>query len=130
MDPFGKLYTKIQKDKCIRTLAVMMVLLIISLTSNRSIFGFVYWDGPYYGRIVDEETGVPIEGAAVAGIWNFEHLYLISIQNVATIKETITDKNGKFKLPLTFAFTLYPFSILEEMNLLVFKPGYDSHPTA
>ena len=29
-------------------------------------------DGPYKGKVIDLETGEPIEGAAVAGVWVLE----------------------------------------------------------
>lgn len=119
-----------KKKKLIRIAAIALILLGLSLASNRSIYWFFYFDGPYYGRVVDAETGVPLEGAAVAGIWKFEHLYFKSIYTFANAKETTTGRDGKFKLPLTFAFTLYPISLLGKMELLVFKPGYDSHPPA
>lgn len=119
-----------KKKKFIRITTIALILLGLSLASNRSIYWLFYFDGPYYGRIVDAETGVPLEGAAVAGIWKFEHLYIKSIYTFANAKETTTDREGKFKLPLTFAFTSYPISLLGKMELLVFKAGYDSHPPA
>lgn len=111
-------------------MVIAIALLGLSLASNRSIFWFFYWDGPYYGRVVDAETGAPLEGAAVAGIWEFEHLYFKSIYTFANAQESTTDKDGRFELPLIFAFTFYPISILRKIELLVFIPGYDSFPPA
>ncbi len=118
------------KDKRIRTVVILFILLIISLVSNRSIYWLVYWDGPYHGRIIDKETDNPIEGVAVAGIWNFEYFHINSGLGFADAKETTTGKSGEFRLPLTFVFSLYPAAVLQEMDLLVYKPGYDSHPPA
>lgn len=120
------------KDKRKRIIVIMAILLAISTFNNRSIYWFLYWDGPYHGQVVDADTGEPIEGAAVAGIWELEYfiLFIYSNTHFANAKETVTDADGKFKLPLTFAFTFWPFSALNEMDLVVFKPGYDSHPPA
>lgn len=118
------------KDKRKRIIVIMAILLVISTFNNRSIYWFLYWDGPYHGQVIDANTGEPIEGAAVAGIWELEYfiLFIYSNTHFANAKETVTDADGKFKLPLTFAFTFWPFSALDRINLLVFKPGYDSNP--
>ena len=118
------------KNKRKRIIVIMAILLAISTFNNRSIYWFLYWDGPYHGQVVDADTGEPIEGAAVAGIWELEGfvLFITSLTHFANAKETVTDTDGKFRLPLTFAFTFWPFSVLDRINLLVFKPGYDSYP--
>jgi hypothetical protein len=118
------------QNKRKRIIVIMAILLAISTFSNRSIYWFLYWDGPYHGQVVDADTGEPIEGAAVAGIWELEGfiLFITSFYHFANAKETVTDADGKFKLPLTFAFTFWPFSVIDRMKLVVFKPGYDSHP--
>lgn len=142
MDPYPKLFMTLIsiavvillgfaiENKRKRIYFIMLLLLVISMISNRSIYWILYWDGPYYGQVVDADTGKPIEGACVAGIWKFEAFILIitSTTHFANAKETVTDADGKFTLPLTFAFTFWPTSVLEEMDLVVFKPGYDSHP--
>jgi len=30
-------------------------------------------DGPYEGKVIDAQTGQPIEGAVVSGVWNKAH---------------------------------------------------------
>jgi hypothetical protein len=78
---------------------------------------------------VDADTSKPIEGASVAGIWEFEHSFLnLSFNGFANATETVTDANGAFKLGPIIAFSFWPFTTLENMNLVVFKPGYDSYP--
>lgn len=116
------------ENKRKRILFVMLILLAISMASNRSFYWIVYWDGPYHGQVVDADTGKPIEGASVAGIWMFEYLHIKSSVGFANARETVTEANGRFTIPLTFAFTFWPFSSLEDMDLVVFKTGYDSHP--
>lgn len=116
------------QNKRKRIIVIMAILLAISTFSNRSIYWFLYWDGPYHGQVVDADTGDPIEGAAVAGIWNFEYIHIKSSIGFANAKETVTDTDGKFRLPLIFAFSPWPFTVIDRMDLVVFKPGYDSHP--
>jgi hypothetical protein len=120
------------KDRRKRIIVTMAILLAISTFSNRSIYWFIYWDGPYFGKVVDADTSEPIAGASVAGVWQFEDFILLitSLNHFATARETVTDAEGKFTIPITFAFTFWPMASLEEMDLVVFKPGYDSHPPA
>ncbi|BBO72195.1 hypothetical protein DSCA_61250 [Desulfosarcina alkanivorans] len=91
------------KDRRKRIIVTMAILLAISTFSNRSIYWFIYWDGPYFGQVVDADTGEPIEGASVAGVWQFEGFILLiaSLTHFATAKETVTDAEGKFTIPLT-----------------------------
>ncbi len=116
------------KDKRKRAMVILLILLVISTASNRSIYWFLYWDGPYHGQVVDAETGGPIQGAAVAGIWDFEYLHIKSSSGFANAKETVTDADGEFRLPVMFAFSPWPITVIDRMSLVVFKPGYDSHP--
>ena len=73
------------KDKRKRIVVIMAILLLISIFSNRSIYWLLYWDGPFHGQVVDADTGEPIEGAAVAGIWEFESfiLFITSLTHFA-----------------------------------------------
>jgi hypothetical protein len=117
------------KDKRKRILVIMSVLLVLSMASNCSIFWILYWDGLHYGRVVDADTGGPIEGASVAGIWTFEYNLIITGEDgFANARETVTDDQGAFVLPPIVAFSFWPIANLESMELIVFKPGYDSHP--
>jgi hypothetical protein len=96
---------------------------------NGSIFGFFYWDGPYWGRVLDADTGKPIPGAIVVAEWEFDYFqFLAGGTTYADARETVTDKNGLFIIPVARAAQLWPLSriVLDEIN--VYKPGYDSHP--
>lgn len=114
-----------------RKVTIAVFLLFLSMVTNRSIYWFIYWDGPFYGHVVDAENGTTIGGANVAVTWGFEYNILFgSGLCFANATETVTDKDGKFFIPLTFTFFFYPLSTLEKMELFVFQPGYDSHPPA
>jgi len=80
-------------------------------------------DGPYEGKVVDANTGQPIEGVVVLGTWYRE----IVTPGGATHKfydamETVTDKDGEFRikgLGLLVASNVIP------MNVIIFKAGYE-----
>lgn len=79
---------------------------------------------PFEGQVIDAETKEPIEGAVVLGTYYYE-TYTIAGSNshLKDGQETLTDKNGEFKLPRTRRWFVlnrgYPEGTLE-----IFKPGY------
>ncbi|MBF0592616.1 MAG: hypothetical protein HQL02_11070 [Nitrospirae bacterium] len=73
------------------------------------------------------ETGKPIEGAVVAIEWTIE--YQIGVNSCYA--ETITDKNGKFRLPAVIctALAYVPYlGRLVQHDVVIFKPGYLGYP--
>ena len=97
--------------------------------TTRSIFGIIHTDGPYFGKVVDAENGKPIEGAAVANVWEMEYLALVqTVTGFGDAVETVTDTEGKYYLPRIWTISIWPLSKLDRPELLVFKAGYDTHP--
>jgi len=95
------------------------------ITTNVMGADFLYHsDGPYRGKVVDLETGEPIEGAVVAGAWVLE----FNFTPFCDAKETVTDKNGEFLLPKASCFTLWPLAQMGRLDIIVFKPGYLGFP--
>ena len=87
------------------------------MTTNVMGADFLYHsDGPYRGKVLDLETGEPIEGAVVAAEWTLTHRF-------CDAKETVTDKNGEFVLPKGSCFSFWPFTEISA-RVVVFKPGY------
>jgi len=80
-------------------------------------------DGPYEGRVIDAETGRPIEGVVVLGTW-----YSITItpgggtHNFYDAQEAVTNKNGDFRIK---GLGLKVLSNVEPMDALFFKAGYE-----
>ena len=80
-------------------------------------------DGPYEGTVVDAETGQPLVGAVVHGTWykahpgpgGASHTYYDSF-------EMLTGKNGEFSIP---GQGLLVLSMIEEMDVTIFKAGYE-----
>lgn len=86
-----------------------------------------YWNGPYIGKVVELDTGRPIEGAVVAGNWHLE--VFPGWPMFCDAVETTTDKNGEFVLPRAWCISLWPIAKLNiYSNPVVFKPGYLGYP--
>jgi hypothetical protein len=112
-----------------RAIIILILVSVFTFSINGSILGIFYWDGPYWGRVVDADTGEPIAGAVVAGMWDFEYsLLLIGGDTHADTRETVTDEKGRFFLQPARTIWLWPFSRIVLGKLNVLKPGYDSHP--
>ncbi len=79
----------------------------------------------WIGKVVDKDTGEPVEGVAIVRSWQETialppHPY----SGLLAIKETLTDKNGRFMI---FSKLYIPVPILrqvEESNPIIYKPGY------
>lgn len=115
-----------------KTRVVLLCLLLVLLIAAPAFAGgwLIYHDGPYTGKIVDAETGEPIEGAAVVGIWDLE-IYGGAggaLSRFFDANETVTDKNGDFEISSTTGFYWWPFSKLGDPSFIIYKPGYDSYP--
>lgn len=107
-----------------RTPGYLIVLfMVMFLTATTASAFFIRYDGPYEGKIVDADTGDPIEGVVVLGVWNKETPNVAgSSSTFYDAKETVTDKNGEFKIQ---GLGLKVFSFVGKMNLLIFKAGYE-----
>ena len=99
-------------------IAVIGILWI--LTSG---FSIIRYDGPYRGRVVDAETGEPIEGVVVLAVW-----YLVtptpagSSRDYYDARETVTNENGEFEIK---GKGLRILSRLEPVRVTIFKAGYE-----
>ena len=87
-----------------------------------------YAKGPWRGKVIDAETKQPIEGAAVLATWKKD---IPTPAGAATYfldaEETITDKNGEFKIP-SKKFVKIPGIRLKGPFFTIFKPSYGSYP--
>lgn len=112
-----------------RAIIIFILVSVFTVWANGSILGIFFWNGPYWGRVVDADTGEPIVGAVVVGIWEFEYyLFVHGSSTYADARETVTNEKGRFFLQPTRKIWLWPFSRIVLSKLNVFKPGYDSHP--
>ncbi len=80
-------------------------------------------DGPYKGKIIDADTGQPIEGVVVLGTWSKIYPNIAgATHEFYDASEAVTDKNGEF---LIRGLGLKLISNVEAMNVLIFKAGYE-----
>lgn len=86
---------------------------------------YIHCDGPYRGRVVELETGEPIEGAVVAARWMI--VTFINLEKICDAQETITDKNGEFELPKGWCWSNI-FAKMYKPYVVIFKPGYLGYP--
>ena len=90
-----------------------------------SLSACVHMDGPYRGKVVELETGKPIEGAVVAAEWTIK--VFAHYERRCDLKETVTDKNGEFELPKGWCVS-QPFAEVYKPQVVIFKPGYLGYP--
>jgi hypothetical protein len=102
-------------------LILIVTSLVLSVTSCNSC-AVIRKDGPYKGIVIDADTGEPIEGVVVLGVWNRE----IITPGGAThkfydAKETVTNKHGEFVIR---GLGVKVFCNITPMDVLIFKAGY------
>lgn len=78
----------------------------------------------YEGQVLDIETEEPIEGAAVVAIHMTEILTPVQkTSNTIKVRETVTDSEGRFKLP-SYNSIVMPLSVEDETKFVIYKRGY------
>lgn len=83
----------------------------------------IRYDGAYRGKVIDAETGEPIEGVVVLGVWSKGYPTPGgTVHEFYDARETVTDANGEFSIP---GMRLRIMSNLEPMDVLIFKAGYE-----
>lgn len=85
----------------------------------------IYHKPEFKGRVVNIDTKAPIEGAVVVAIYTKSTLNppAGSYTNVINVKETLTDKDGRFHFPSYTTF-IHPLSYSSKCNFIIYKPGY------
>ncbi len=108
-------------------MVVAALLCLVAVVPKSAMAGgwLIYHDGPYEGVVLDDETGEPIEGAAVVAVWRLDQQVSSKFFDA---KEAVTDKAGKFKLTSKIGFDWFPLSSLGAPEFTIFKPGYDTYP--
>lgn len=118
---FKKNYRKRQKRGPMMKMYAMALIMLSMLVTG--CFYAVRYDGPYEGRIVDAETGAPIEGVVVLGVWYTETPGLAgAISSYYDATETVTDKNGEFRIQ---GLGIKVITRVVPMDVLIFKAGYE-----
>jgi hypothetical protein len=86
--------------------------------------------GPYYGKVVDAETGEPIDEAVVA-VWFVTETGTLggTVYHVEDAVETLTDANGEFRIPDRRLYQYKIFSSWDDRGRVsIYIPGYGAYP--
>jgi hypothetical protein len=103
-----------------KVILLFMTLFLIIVFSGCSPWRY---ENDYKGKIIDADTGKPIEGVVVLGMWFKSYISPAgSSEKFYDAREAVTDSNGEFSIP---GMGLLIFSnIVESMEVLIFKAGY------
>ena len=111
------------RDKAVLVLLVALVMVTSGCTITHKF-------GPFSGKVVEAETGKPIEGAVVliafytkgnsVGGW---------VYRFADAVEVLTDAKGEFHFPPKRVTLYRSMSIWDKRcRISIFKPGYGAYP--
>jgi hypothetical protein len=99
-----------------------LIVSILVLLINTSCLYAIRYDSDCRGEVIDTDTGEPIEGVVVLGVWYEGYMGAGGIvHKYYDARETVTDKNGEFSLPGLGARIM---SNVEPPDITVFKAGY------
>lgn len=107
------------------TYILLILVFMIAYTPICHASWLIYHKPEYRGRVVDIDTGQPIEGAVVIAMYQKETLAppVEPKSSVIHVKETLTDKDGRFTFP-SYTTIIQPFSWSYDVSFLIFKQGY------
>lgn len=112
--------TKIEVSS-IASLIIIMLLLCGCGSSNRHKLGM------FHGKVIDVETGQPIEEAVVHVTYQVHTSGWMGHGGITydmAVRETLTDPNGEYLIPEEIAIIDTPFTVDFEGRLQIFMPGY------
>jgi len=101
----------------------LITLSILVFTIAAGCMQVAGYERDYKGRVVDAETGQPIPGVVVLGVWYTKTPTPAgSTSHFHDAKETVTDGKGEFTIP---GKGLKILSSVDPMDVLIFKAGYE-----
>jgi hypothetical protein len=82
--------------------------------------------GDFHGRVIDGDTGEPIEGVVVTVVWRGYGVPATAVRTeVHSVSETLTDADGRFRLKSEASFNWNSFKeIKKEPSVVIYKAGY------
>lgn len=96
-----------------KSLRVFLLIIVLMITAGCSHYPDIT------GKVIDNVTGKPIEGAVVVAQWTKPRgMPGEQYHDLHKITETLTDKEGKFSLSGTTGF------ILDPPEMIIYKEGY------
>ena len=110
---------------------IFLIVFALGATQSFSEGSWLIFHKPEFkGRLIDEETKEPIEGAVVVVVYQ---KYIPGwpaggYSSVVKVKETLTDKKGEFHFT-SYTTIIQPLSWEHWSTFTYYKPGYKSLPT-
>lgn len=110
----------------LRTMYWLAALVVLIHLSGCTI---VYSSADVEGRIVDADTGEPVAGAVVVGIWQLESYPIHNhyMEDIIHVSESVTDEEGRYRLEgFALKFVGHKSGSLYEYDpvILAFVEGY------
>lgn len=89
------------------------------------------WAQTYRGKVVDAETGQPLEGAVFVIVWSKKpRVTMDGPEYFHSAKEALTDAKGEFFVDGSPGIDWNPFTyIVKNPSVGIFMPGYGPFPT-
>jgi hypothetical protein len=101
----------------------LLLILIFGLTIPVSDAGAA---GPWHGRVIDAETGQPLEGAVVLAFWTRSEASLggwVATEYYAS-EEVVTGADGRFLIHFRWSYTVPLLVKVQGPEWRIFKAGY------
>jgi len=109
------------------TIKIITLSLIVFLTAtSANAWWPIFYEPEFNGQILDIDTKEPVAGAVVV----VEYIKVAmgvgagQVSSIIGVQETLTDKNGKFRIPSYTTLVQPLFTWKGDSVFLVFKPGY------
>ncbi len=80
--------------------------------------------GPFDGQVIDENTGEPIQGATVVGVWSYDEGDGLVGPSGSEVFEKKTDQAGRYRIPVAPRHKRGSHLRLVSFQLVVYKRGY------
>jgi hypothetical protein len=112
-------------DERVKSLGITFAVIAV-LTTLISYFIYgkapLWYEDDYVGRVVEAETGRPLEGVVVLGVWHWEYPQPGGVSEVFwDARETVTDAEGRFVMRGR-GVTFFPMA---PVRLHIFKAGHE-----
>ncbi|MBI4824868.1 MAG: hypothetical protein HY807_00395 [Nitrospirae bacterium] len=105
-----------------RSIKLLFLFSLLFVMSTGCATSLANYEGSFKGKVIDADTGKPIEKAVVLGTWYKEYATVAgAIHKFYDASETLTDQDGEFSLS---GQGISMLSNVNPMDILIFKAGY------
>jgi len=118
------------KTNAARRLAIFVTILAALMLLSGPGCGnqwLLFYNMPINGIVIEDQTGKPLEGVIVVGMWRLSQFLSQGFGGYAKVLEVETDQQGNFRLPWWVTFKPWKFhSAMHNLapEIIIYKPGY------